>query len=76
MNYAGVNAQFLMLLHSEADTYSDILVMALNEHARAVLCWQGHRYKLSICKIKRPDWQEHCYDNNGTASSANNAEMP
>lgn len=39
---------------------TDIFVTALNECARAVLCWQGQRYKLSICKIKGQTDSNNC----------------
>lgn len=55
MNDTGVNTQFLMVVRRGAVTFirvTDIFVTALNKCARAVLCWQGQRNKLSICKIK------------------------
>lgn len=55
MNERHRSEWFLMVVRRGAVTFirvTDIFVTALNKCARAVLCWQGQRYKLSICKIK------------------------
>lgn len=44
-----------MVVHRGVVTFirvTDIFVTTLNEITRAVVHWQGQRYKLSICKIK------------------------